>query len=80
MGDTQDILSVAESYEPGQGGIDGGGWKIMRKDPKGYLYQVFESEKIGYAANRPHQTMPCPSRQQSLRTLSASPGPLHLLA
>jgi hypothetical protein len=54
MGDTQDILSVAESYTPGQGGIDGGGWKIMRKEPKGYLYQVFESEKIGYAANRPH--------------------------
>lgn len=44
---TQDILSVAESYTPGQSGIDGGGWKIMKKEPKGYLYQVFESEKIG---------------------------------
>lgn len=50
MGDTQDILSVAESYKPGQGGIDGGGWKIIKKEPKGYLYQVFESEKIGYPA------------------------------
>ena len=44
----KDILSVAEGYPPGQDGIDGGGWKIVKKEPVGYLYQVFESEKIGY--------------------------------
>ncbi|KAL3910661.1 MAG: hypothetical protein SGARI_002013 [Bacillariaceae sp.] len=44
-----ELVSVVESYEPGQNNVDGGGFKIMTNDPKsGYLYVQFESLKNGY--------------------------------
>jgi uncharacterized protein (DUF1499 family) len=44
------ILSeVLDSYEPGQGGVDGGGFKVITQDPtKRYYYAQFESLKRGF--------------------------------
>ena len=41
------ISNVVRSYEPGQGGIDGGGFSII-KEESAYLYYQFESLKKGY--------------------------------
>ena len=43
------IDEVLESYEPGQANIDGGGFKIIKKDEKSrYFYIQYESLKRGY--------------------------------
>jgi len=45
----EELLSVLKSYPPGQGNIDGGGFKIVTSDTKnGYLYLQFEALKNGY--------------------------------
>lgn len=41
------LASVVKSYEPGQGVIDGGGFKVI-KETDSYLYCQFESLKKGY--------------------------------
>ena len=41
------MKSVIDSYEVGQGGIDGGGFKVVESRPD-YLYVQFESYKNGY--------------------------------
>eukprot|EP00550_Attheya_septentrionalis_P004097 CAMPEP_0198294108 /NCGR_PEP_ID=MMETSP1449-20131203/20704_1 /TAXON_ID=420275 /ORGANISM="Attheya septentrionalis, Strain CCMP2084" /LENGTH=282 /DNA_ID=CAMNT_0043993965 /DNA_START=117 /DNA_END=963 /DNA_ORIENTATION=- len=44
-----ELEEVINSYEPGQGMIDGGGFKVIKSDPKaGYLYAQFQSYKNGY--------------------------------
>jgi len=45
-----DIISkTIDEYVPGQGGIDGGGFIVIQRDPtKRYLYTQFESLKRGY--------------------------------
>ena len=43
------LENVINAYKPGQGNIDGGGFKIIESNPKkGYLYAQFESLKNGY--------------------------------
>ena len=43
------VVAAVEAYPPGQGGIDGGGFKIVEADAaRGYLYAQFESLKNGY--------------------------------
>jgi uncharacterized protein (DUF1499 family) len=43
------LAEVINAYEPGQGGVDGGGFKVIVNDPKnGYVYIQFESLKNGY--------------------------------
>jgi len=43
------IIAAVERYEPGQGGIDGGGWKIIKTDKaQRYLYVQYESLRRGY--------------------------------
>lgn len=43
------LEDVINQYKPGQGNIDGGGFKIVTSDPKkGYIYVQFESLKAGY--------------------------------
>ena len=43
------LVAAVEAYPPGQGGIDGGGFKIVEADAaRGYLYAQFESLKNGY--------------------------------
>lgn len=42
-----DLVSLVKSYPPGQGGVDGGGWKIAAEQP-GYLWVQYESAKRGY--------------------------------
>lgn len=45
----QQLSDVVKAYEPGQNGIDGGGFDIVTNDPKtGYIYVQFESLKNGY--------------------------------
>ena len=45
----QQLTEVIASYKPGQGNIDGGGFKIIKQDiDKGYIYAQFESLKNGY--------------------------------
>lgn len=45
----QQLVDVVNAYEPGQGNIDGGGFKIITSTPeKGYIYVQFESLKNGY--------------------------------
>jgi len=45
----QQLEDVVQRYEPGQGGIDGGGFAIQKSEPrKGYLYVQFEALKNGY--------------------------------
>jgi uncharacterized protein (DUF1499 family) len=41
------IASVMKTYEPGQGGIDGGGFKLINEKDY-YLYYQFEALKKGY--------------------------------
>jgi uncharacterized protein (DUF1499 family) len=43
------LEQAVQAYKPGQGNIDGGGFKIIKSDPaKGYLYAQFEALKAGY--------------------------------
>mmetsp|Transcript_7900 Transcript_7900/g.11685 ORF Transcript_7900/g.11685 Transcript_7900/m.11685 type:complete len:162 (+) Transcript_7900:111-596(+) len=43
------LQDVVNSYKPGQGNIDGGGFKIIKFDSSsGYLYAQFEALKNGY--------------------------------
>eukprot|EP00565_Helicotheca_tamesis_P004162 CAMPEP_0185737170 /NCGR_PEP_ID=MMETSP1171-20130828/29836_1 /TAXON_ID=374046 /ORGANISM="Helicotheca tamensis, Strain CCMP826" /LENGTH=221 /DNA_ID=CAMNT_0028408033 /DNA_START=32 /DNA_END=694 /DNA_ORIENTATION=+ len=45
----QEIADVIGKYKPGQGNIDGGGFKVMKLDVEGgYMYTQFESLKNGY--------------------------------
>lgn len=45
----QQLKDEIERYVPGQGNIDGGGFKIIAADTeKGYIYVQFESLKNGY--------------------------------
>lgn len=45
----QQLKDEIERYKPGQGNIDGGGFKIVVADiDKGYIYVQFESLKNGY--------------------------------
>ena len=45
----QQLEDVVNSYEPGQKGIDGGGFKVMKVDKnEGYIYVQFEALKNGY--------------------------------
>jgi len=45
----KDVKKVIDTYEVGQNGIDGGGFKVMKYDEKGqYLYTQFQSYKSGY--------------------------------
>jgi uncharacterized protein (DUF1499 family) len=41
------IAAVVRAYEPGQGGIDGGGFAVIQETDS-YLYYQFESLKKGY--------------------------------
>mmetsp|Transcript_37689 Transcript_37689/g.80517 ORF Transcript_37689/g.80517 Transcript_37689/m.80517 type:complete len:248 (-) Transcript_37689:67-810(-) len=48
-GSIKDVKKVIDTYEVGQNGIDGGGFKVMEYDEKGqYLYVQFQSYKAGY--------------------------------
>ena len=43
------LYEVVMAYEPGQNGIDGGGFEVKTNDPKtGYIYVQFESLKNGF--------------------------------
>jgi len=43
------LIGEVNAYRPGQGGIDGGGFKVVAADAdKGYVYAQFESLKAGY--------------------------------
>lgn len=43
------IKAAVEAYVPGQGGVDGGGWKIVVADPQSrYLYVQYEALRRGY--------------------------------
>jgi uncharacterized protein (DUF1499 family) len=45
----EELRSVLQAYQPGQNGVDGGGFDIKTFDPdRGYLYVQFESLKNGY--------------------------------
>eukprot|EP00591_Stephanopyxis_turris_P012141 CAMPEP_0195529036 /NCGR_PEP_ID=MMETSP0794_2-20130614/31451_1 /TAXON_ID=515487 /ORGANISM="Stephanopyxis turris, Strain CCMP 815" /LENGTH=228 /DNA_ID=CAMNT_0040660277 /DNA_START=189 /DNA_END=875 /DNA_ORIENTATION=+ len=45
----EQISEVVNAYEPGQGNIDGGGFKVITFDKnKGYIYAQFEALKNGY--------------------------------
>ena len=45
----QQLVEAVNSYEPGQGNVDGGGFKVITSSPeKGYIYVQFESLKNGY--------------------------------
>lgn len=45
----KDVKKVIESYQVGQNGIDGGGFKIVKYDEAGqYIYVQFQSYKVGY--------------------------------
>ena len=45
----QELYDVVKAYEPGQNGVDGGGFDIVTYDPKnGYMYVQFESLKNGF--------------------------------
>lgn len=45
----RELEHVIREYKPGQGNIDGGGFKIITSDPQnGYIYVQFESLKAGY--------------------------------
>ncbi|OEU19305.1 hypothetical protein FRACYDRAFT_235354 [Fragilariopsis cylindrus CCMP1102] len=41
------IAAVMQTYEPGQGGIDGGGFTVIKRT-ESYLYYQFEALKKGY--------------------------------
>ena len=43
------LEETIKAYEPGQGGVDGGGFQIVQSDTKkGYIYTQFEALKNGY--------------------------------
>jgi len=45
----QQLQQVLQAYEPGQDGVDGGGFQIVTVDTKkGYIYAQFEALKNGY--------------------------------
>lgn len=47
----QDVKRVVAAYPPGQRGIDGGGFKVIKEDvtpTNAYLYVQFESRRKGY--------------------------------
>ena len=45
----EDLKQVIDTYQVGQNGIDGGGFKIIEYDEKGkYMYVQFQSYKAGY--------------------------------
>jgi len=45
----EQLAATITKYPPGQGNIDGGGFKIISNDPqKGYIYTQFQSLKNGY--------------------------------
>ena len=45
----EQLSDVVKAYEPGQSGVDGGGFDIVTNDPiNGYIYVQFESLKNGY--------------------------------
>ena len=43
-----DVDAVVKGYQPGQGGIDGGGFEIDKTSKDGYFYVRYESLKNGY--------------------------------
>jgi len=43
----QDVLKAINDYVPGQQGIDGGGWKVMKQQPD-YVYVQYESFLKGF--------------------------------
>jgi len=43
-----DVDAVVRGYQPGQGGIDGGGFEVDKASQKGYFYVRYESLKNGY--------------------------------
>lgn len=43
----QDVLAAINAYPPGQSGIDGGGWKILKQQPD-YVYVQYESLLKGF--------------------------------
>lgn len=48
-GSIADVKKVIDTYEVGQNGIDGGGYKIINYDEKEkYIYVQFQSYKAGY--------------------------------
>lgn len=51
-GTIRDVKKVVDTYEVGQGGIDGGGFRVVEYDDEGekgqYLYAQFQSYKAGY--------------------------------
>ena len=42
-----DVLAAIKAYPPGQSGVDGGGWKIVKQQPS-YVYVQFESLRKGF--------------------------------
>lgn len=47
----QDVKTVIAAYPPGQRGIDGGGFKVVKESvtaSSGYVYVQFESRRKGY--------------------------------
>lgn len=45
----RELKEAVDAYQPGQNGVDGGGFKIQTFDPiKGYMYIQFEALKNGY--------------------------------
>jgi uncharacterized protein (DUF1499 family) len=45
----EQLKQVIEAYQPGQNGVDGGGFEIQTFEPsKGYLYVQFQALKNGY--------------------------------
>mmetsp|Transcript_25038 Transcript_25038/g.27601 ORF Transcript_25038/g.27601 Transcript_25038/m.27601 type:complete len:242 (+) Transcript_25038:56-781(+) len=43
----KEVKKIIDTYEVGQGGIDGGGYKVISEE-EGYLYVQFQSYKSGY--------------------------------
>jgi len=42
-----DVLAAIRAYPPGQSGVDGGGWKIFKQQPR-YVYVQYESLRKGF--------------------------------
>jgi uncharacterized protein (DUF1499 family) len=42
-----DVLAAIKAYPPGQSGVDGGGWKIFKQQPR-YVYVQYESLRKGF--------------------------------
>ena len=43
----KDVLAAIDAYTPGQSGIDGGGWKVIKQQPD-YVYVQYESLLKGF--------------------------------